>query len=78
MPRQLIEFKCSNGHIHERFTNSSSSEEICPFCGSLGSRIISTPTIKLEGWSGSFPTAAQKWDKLHSKAAFNKNTDNPE
>ena len=33
--------------------------------GEMAKRKVSAPAIKLEGWSGSFPGAANKFDRIH-------------
>lgn len=37
--------------------------ETCPNCGGKASFIISAPMFKLEGISGDYPTAYDKWAK---------------
>jgi hypothetical protein len=34
-------------------------------CGEESHRTLSAPYFRLEGWSGSFPTAHAKFDKSH-------------
>jgi hypothetical protein len=34
-------------------------------CGGKADRTLSAPNIKLEGWSGAFPTAAGQFDRKH-------------
>jgi hypothetical protein len=38
-------------------------------CGEHKERMISSPTIKLEGLTGDFPTAADRWANVHEQAA---------
>jgi hypothetical protein len=35
----------------------------CPLCGKPAMRKIPAPRSKLEGFSGDFPSAADKWEK---------------
>ncbi len=34
-------------------------------CGGSASRIMSAPSVKLEGWSGHFPSAHMQFDHKH-------------
>ena len=63
----LYDFKCDCGHVFEAMTRISDRTYKCERCGSEAKRMISTPRIKLEGWSGHFPTAKQKFIKMHEK-----------
>lgn len=63
--RLLYDFKCQKcGGIFEKFTNSTFM--LCD-CGGTMDRMISTPTVKLEGISGAFPGAADKWAKIREE-----------
>jgi len=37
----------------------------CPTCGSDADKLISTPRVSLEGYSGAFPSASWNWEKKH-------------
>lgn len=63
-----LEFVCSNGHKTERLTDPNTQEVLCDVCDDPAQRIISTPRFQLEGVSGDFPTAADKWAKRHEEA----------
>ena len=39
----------------------------CPACGGKAQFIVSTPTIGLDGISGDFPTASDRWAKLREQ-----------
>ena len=76
--RRIFEFQCAKGHITEKLVNDEVKVVHCPHCGNDASRIISSPRIKLEGLSGSFPTAYDSWARKHeeaSKVAYKKNED---
>jgi hypothetical protein len=60
---RVFDFTCSNGHTTEHFTSHTQEEIKCPVCSSPAFKQISSPSVKLEGWSGSFPGAAMKWEK---------------
>lgn len=61
MPRRFFDFLCGNGHRTEAFVDSECRTTPCKECGAEAVRIVSAPNMKLEGWSGSFPTAADSW-----------------
>jgi putative FmdB family regulatory protein len=65
----LFDFKCEAcSEVFEEFTKEKRTMP-CPKCGCNANRMISAPTIKLEGWSGSFPSAADAWVKKHNQKA---------
>jgi len=64
---RVFDFTCPNGHTHERFVANGTTEVECETCGQKAAKIIGTPAIKLEGWSGSFPGAAMKWERDHER-----------
>ena len=63
----LYDFTCSNNHTTEHFVSSDTKEVVCPECGLKPKRVISKTSFKLEGTSGDFPTAADKWARRHEK-----------
>ena len=63
--RRMYEFACINGHKTERFVVYETTSLKCE-CGEDSHRILSAPAFRLEGWSGSFPTAHGKFDKSHT------------
>jgi hypothetical protein len=69
---RVFDFVCRNGHVRENFVPNETSEVKCPSCGEVARKMVSAPNIKLEGWSGSFPGAAMKWDRDHVKRAKKK------
>jgi len=62
--KRMFEFACENGHKTERLTDYEAVSFRCE-CGAQANRILSAPACKLEGWSGSFPGAANKFDRIH-------------
>jgi len=62
--RKLFEFECDQCGIFEELVEYT-KEHDCPSCGKVAYKIISTPSIQLEGVSGSFPGAALSWEKKH-------------
>jgi len=61
----LYDFKCKCGNVFEGFAEISDKTHECERCGSKAVRLVSTPMINLEGYSGHFPTAKQKFIKRH-------------
>ena len=62
--KRMFEFVCESGHRMEKLIDYEAKSVPCD-CGELSYRVISTPAIKLEGWSGSFPGAANRFEKSH-------------
>jgi hypothetical protein len=62
MGLRVFDFLCPRGHRVERFVDADIVENQCE-CGALGVRQISAPRAQLEGFSGAFPGAADKWEK---------------
>jgi len=61
----MIDFKCTSClKIVERYMENT-EQTTCTSCGCIAKKILSTPTISLEGISGSFPSAADAWAKKH-------------
>ena len=65
----LYDYKCECGNVFEAFASIHDRTHDCERCGKEALRQISTPMIKLEGWSGHFPTAKQKFIKMHEEEA---------
>lgn len=67
--KTLFEFKCSCCEIvFEALTEYTKTYE-CPECGKAADKIISLSRVSLEGYSGSFPGAADSWARKHEQAA---------
>jgi putative FmdB family regulatory protein len=62
--RRMYEFACENGHRIEKLVSYEMAQVQCE-CGGKADRIVSAPAFRLEGWSGSFPTAAAQFDRRH-------------
>jgi hypothetical protein len=65
MAKRFYEFLCENDHTIEAYVDSETRTINCKICSSKAGRIISSPAINLEGWSGNFPGAANKFDSRH-------------
>lgn len=66
--RRLFDFKCNEGHITESLQPVDKTEIMCSKCNAVAKRIISPVRSKLEGISGAFPTAYDKWGQVHEQA----------
>lgn len=65
--KQIFEFHCSEcKETFERYVEYCKTIE-CEKCGGMADKIISKPTFKLEGFTGSFPGAADLWARKHIK-----------
>lgn len=62
---RVFDFLCPDGHAQERFISVEAETVSCNVCGKTALRQLSTPRVKLEGVTGSFPGAAMKWEKKH-------------
>ena len=61
----LRDYRCNHcEHKFEAFVDSK-----CPKCGGDTRRLVSAPAFHLEGISGHFPTAADKWARDHELRA---------
>ena len=69
MPRRIFEFVCvgEEHHLFEKLTDTETKTLVCPHCGELSNRIVSTPRISLEGYTGSFPGAAISWERKRAE-----------
>lgn len=69
--RRMYEFLCPEHGLQEALRPSETTTIICPRdgCTREAQRAISKPRIRLEGISGSFPTAADRWARVHEEAA---------
>ena len=69
MAIRVFDFVCNIGHSSEVFADDAIKQLVCPICGDVAHRVISKPRFKLDGVSGAFPTAADKWARDHIQAA---------
>ena len=65
--KRMFEFLCDNDHLTEQFIDENVRTAICRECNTLAMRQISTPRINLEGITGAFPGAADKWVKKRAE-----------
>lgn len=62
--KKLFDGRCPQGHVNE-FWGELDETQVCPDCGGDATRIITPVRFVLEGASGHFPTATQRWIKEH-------------
>ncbi len=62
---KVHDFKCSNGHIFEKFCRTD--EAVSCHCGAETKRLISGTKCYLDP-TGGFPGAASKWIREHERA----------
>jgi hypothetical protein len=67
--RRIFEFRCREGHTSERLTYPEAQEILCPICSEAAQRVISPVRCSLDGISGAFPTASDKWARMHEQAS---------
>lgn len=67
----LYRYHCVEHGEFEAFNAIANRESCsCPKCGKDTQYMVASPRIKLEGITGHFPTASDKWAKLHEKEAL--------
>jgi putative FmdB family regulatory protein len=65
--KRLYDFQCTTCQSQfDKYTEYCATTS-CPSCGNDAQKIISAPTIKLEGITGAFPGAAARWEKMHNQ-----------
>ena len=65
--RRMFDFFCDNGHVTERLVDDSVGSITCPECGKEAVKAVSAPTIKLEGFTGAFPDAYDRWARVRAE-----------
>lgn len=65
--RRLFNFVCPDEHVSEHFIDDSLRTTSCKECGKEAVRMISAPRISLEGITGAFPGASDKWVKTRAE-----------
>lgn len=64
--RKLFDFSCEDNHITERFVDDSIRTITC-LCGKEATRLVSAPNVKLEGITGAFPGAYDRWERIRAE-----------
>lgn len=65
--RRIFEFICTEDHKFEALVDDSVRTNQCPHCGSNAIRIVSAPSMKLDGCSGDFPTEYDAWERKRAE-----------
>ena len=74
--KRIYEFDCGT-HIEEAYVDEEVRAIRCRICDAPAHRIVSTPMVKLEGVTGSFPGAYYSWErKRNEKIAQERKADN--
>jgi putative FmdB family regulatory protein len=60
----LFDFECKDCGVFDKIIEYTTTTD-CPTCGKESKKLISSPNIMLEGWSGDFPKAHLAWEKKH-------------
>lgn len=58
---------CADGHVTEALRDDSEQSIVCSVCGKEAVKALSSPNIKLEGFSGAFPDAYDRWAKVRAE-----------
>lgn len=64
---RVFEFLCDTGHLNESFVDSEVRVHPCKKCGKDAHRIVSAGNVKLEGITGDFPGAYQRWERVRAE-----------
>ena len=68
MARRIYEFVCKEAHHRtESFVDEECHVTPCKECGAEATRVMSAPTMRLEGCTGDFPSAADAWVRKRSQ-----------
>lgn len=65
--KRMFDFLCDSGHVTERLVDDSVGAITCPECGKEAVKAVSAPTIKLEGFTGAFPGAYDRWARVRAE-----------
>jgi putative FmdB family regulatory protein len=67
---RVYDYRCKDcGHTHEAFLKGPEETQECPRCCGVSARQLSTPRFHLEGLTGDFPGAADRWATNHVQRA---------
>ena len=65
--RRMYEFQCEDSHVSEALVDQETREIPCKECGKPAKRIVSAVQMKLEPFTGSFPTAYDAWNRKRAE-----------
>lgn len=63
----MFDFVCENSHKTEALVDTEEYTVLCKECGSEATRVVSAPMMKLEGITGSFPSAYDAWERKRAE-----------
>ena len=63
----MSDFLCDEGHVTEALREDSVRTISCPMCGKDAVKAVSAPTIKLEGFTGAFLDAYDRWARVRAE-----------
>jgi hypothetical protein len=67
MSNRLYDFLCPNNHVTESLVDSDHTTAKCKVCSKDAIRVVSSPRIKLDGCSGDFPSASDRWVQVRAE-----------
>jgi hypothetical protein len=67
--KMIYNYLCKEHGVFEAYSTLADrhNPKICKLCSEESEYVIAAPMVKLEGWSGTFPSAGHKWEKWHEK-----------
>jgi len=65
--KRMFEFLCDDAHLTERLVSDDVRTVKCSACDKEAHRIVSSPTVKLEGFTGAFPDAYARWERVRAE-----------
>jgi hypothetical protein len=63
----MSDFKCADNHVTEALREDSVRTIVCPHCGKDAIKVLAAPRSKLEGFSGAFPDAYDRWSRVRAE-----------
>lgn len=60
---RVYDFRCPQGHVNEALVYKHGDTIQCPNCGAVATHLPPGPRSRLEGITGSFPSAAASWER---------------
>jgi hypothetical protein len=63
----LNDFKCADGHVTEALREDSVTSIVCSHCGKEAIKALAAPRSNLEGFTGAFPDAYDRWAKVRAE-----------
>jgi hypothetical protein len=62
----LNDFKCRNDHVTEALREDSVTAIVCSHCGMNAVKVLAAPRSNLEGFTGAFPDAYDRWARVRA------------